>query len=538
MISHRQITCTLDLQDAPPRHAGRIPAHLPLHHFLRLIAGAPHLMEQGAAGSNDDLVSNLLRSGVISDENVAAALRICSRDIFVPDNYREDAFVDAPIRLEDLGINLSAPHMHATMLEALDVRPGMSILDVGTGCGVVAAACALLTGRQGIVVGIDIRRECCSMARTNVETLSSNSSVFIRDATPKIHFECLNAFLLAGTPHIGAYDRIHVGASCPPERLNPFLKLLKPHGGLIVVPVAPSDLRIIIRQSNGTLAQKVISQVRFSDIEVPSDAEIVLAALRAERKSRMIESVPASTFDADMAAIASTMRWNGALTKQQLSSSPAGVLDQLPPSPYGPGSPLADVLGQPDCALAASDWAIPVHSAVLCQRCELLRARAKSGMADATFTSVVVPEHFSRRSIDLFVQYLYHDTLECGPEEAAEVIHVAQYFGVPRLVQLCEGKLARMLKSAARSDRAVENAAETAASLLALAHNQQLPHLQSVAVDFVVSHHNIVSSTDAYASLSRDQINVVASEACRQLSTAKGLLKDINRMATEGFPEL
>lgn len=57
--------------------------------------------------------------------------------------------------------------------------------------------------------------------------------------------------------HVAMYDRVHVGASCPPDRLQSLLRLLKPEGGLIVVPVSPSDLRIITKRPNGSIVQKV-----------------------------------------------------------------------------------------------------------------------------------------------------------------------------------------------------------------------------------------------------------------------------------------
>jgi protein-L-isoaspartate O-methyltransferase len=39
------------------------------------------------------------------------AMRLCSRDLFVPEEYREDAFMDTPIRVEEHDFNISAPHM-------------------------------------------------------------------------------------------------------------------------------------------------------------------------------------------------------------------------------------------------------------------------------------------------------------------------------------------------------------------------------------------------------------------------------------------
>lgn len=69
-------------------------------------------------------------------------------------------------------------------------------------------------------------------------------------------FELVNVFM-PPERHLGAYDRVHVGASCPADRVQLLLQLLKPEGGVIVVPVAPNDLRVITKKMNGAVAQKV-----------------------------------------------------------------------------------------------------------------------------------------------------------------------------------------------------------------------------------------------------------------------------------------
>ena len=51
-------------------------------------------------------------------------MRVCPRNAFVPQAHADQAFVDAPIRLDDLDFNISAPHMHATCLEALQLQLG------------------------------------------------------------------------------------------------------------------------------------------------------------------------------------------------------------------------------------------------------------------------------------------------------------------------------------------------------------------------------------------------------------------------------
>lgn len=44
----------------------------------------------------------------------------------------------------------------------------------------------------------------------------------------------------------GRYDRVHVGAACPADRLPELLRLLKPSGGLLMAPV-DNDLRVIVK---------------------------------------------------------------------------------------------------------------------------------------------------------------------------------------------------------------------------------------------------------------------------------------------------
>jgi len=78
--------------------------------------------------------------------------------------------------------------------------------------------------------------------------------------------------------------------------------------------------------------------------------------------------------------------------------------------------------------------------------------------------------------------------------------------------------------------------AETAAQLLALAFDHSLPHLQAVALDFVVSNFEVVSKTEAYAALSRDHVALVAAEACRLHSRTKELLTEVSKKAPLADP--
>lgn len=57
-------------------------------------------------------------------DKVFRAMSVCPRGHFVPRRHQNEAYVDMPIRVDQWGFNISAPHMHATALEALDIKPG------------------------------------------------------------------------------------------------------------------------------------------------------------------------------------------------------------------------------------------------------------------------------------------------------------------------------------------------------------------------------------------------------------------------------
>ena len=54
---------------------------------------------------------------------------------FVLPSMANDAYLDQPLRFSTMGFNISAPHMYAMCLEALQPLPGERVLDIGSGSG-------------------------------------------------------------------------------------------------------------------------------------------------------------------------------------------------------------------------------------------------------------------------------------------------------------------------------------------------------------------------------------------------------------------
>jgi hypothetical protein len=81
------------------------------------------------------LVESLKASSVITSARVEDAMLTLPRGLFVPDDLQDEAYVDSPLRLASMGFNISAPHMYGVCLETLNIQPGNSFLDIGSGCG-------------------------------------------------------------------------------------------------------------------------------------------------------------------------------------------------------------------------------------------------------------------------------------------------------------------------------------------------------------------------------------------------------------------
>jgi len=63
------------------------------------------------------------------------------------------------------------------------------------------------------------------------------------------------------------FDQVCVGATVPTDKMHLLLPLLEPEGGKLLAPVE-HDLRLYTRTADGKLRQRLVSSVRFSDLEV------------------------------------------------------------------------------------------------------------------------------------------------------------------------------------------------------------------------------------------------------------------------------
>ena len=70
----------------------------------------------------------------ITDQAVLDAMLKVPRHLFIPESHRMFAYQDTPVSIGH-GQTISQPYIVALMTQALELKPGMKVLEVGTGSG-------------------------------------------------------------------------------------------------------------------------------------------------------------------------------------------------------------------------------------------------------------------------------------------------------------------------------------------------------------------------------------------------------------------
>ncbi|KFK34124.1 hypothetical protein AALP_AA5G104400 [Arabis alpina] len=205
---------------------------------------------------NKAMVENLQSYGIITCDEVAKAMEAIDRGIFVPD--RSSAYVDSPM-LIGYNATISAPHMHSLCLQLLEnhLKPGMRVLDVGSGTGYLTACFAVMVGSEGRAIGVEHIPELVASSIKHIE--ASAASPLLKEGSLSVHVGDGRQ----GWAEFAPYDAIHVGAAAPeiPEAL---IDQLKP-GGRLVIPVGNlfQDLKVVDKNSDGSVSIKSETSVRY-----------------------------------------------------------------------------------------------------------------------------------------------------------------------------------------------------------------------------------------------------------------------------------
>lgn len=227
----------------------------------------------GGGSSQATLVDHLVATGRLSSPRAAAALRAVDRGAFVAAFERnggdaaKHAYVDSPLAI-GCGQTISAPHMHAAVLDVLDdvLAPGAAVLDVGCGSGMLTALFWHLVKPGGRVVGVDKHAELVALSRPAVAAAAPGAL-----ATGGITLRVANVLAPGALAGDGPFDAIHVGAAAEsiPAAL---VDALKP-GGKMVLPVGPEGgaqvLQLVTKDAGGAVRVRDLLQVQYVPLTPP-----------------------------------------------------------------------------------------------------------------------------------------------------------------------------------------------------------------------------------------------------------------------------
>lgn len=197
-----------------------------------------------------NMVAQQIRPWEVIDERVLDTLQRVPREHFVDPEYLGLAFADVAVPIgEDQ--SMMKPVQEARMLQALNVQPGESVLEIGTGSGFVTACLAHL---GGIVTSYEIHQALSEKAGQRLSELKvKNVELVVGDA--------LQASLAPGS-----FDVIATTGSLPvyAETLE---QLLAPGGRLfVVVGEAPAMEALLISR---TAAGEIWKEALFETVLPP-----------------------------------------------------------------------------------------------------------------------------------------------------------------------------------------------------------------------------------------------------------------------------
>ena len=176
--------------------------------------------ETAFAEARNKMVEEQIQGRDITDPEVLSAMAKVPRHCFVPPEYLSEAYADHPLPI-GYGQTISQPYVVALMTQHLAIRPGDTVLEIGTGSGYQAAILAELTDQ---VYTIEI-----------IEPLGQQAAATLKKLGYNVHGKIGDGYY--GWEENAPFDAIIV--TCAPDHVpQPLLKQLK-DGGRMVIPVGP-----------------------------------------------------------------------------------------------------------------------------------------------------------------------------------------------------------------------------------------------------------------------------------------------------------
>ena len=193
------------------------------------------------------MVNHQLRRRGIKDPRVLAAMERVPRHLFVPPEWRWEAYADYPLPIGN-GQTISQPYIVARMTEALELTGTEKVLEIGTGSGYQTAILSELSAQVYTIERIPALSEA---AQERLRALGyTNVRFFTGDGTE-------------GLPEEAPFDRIIATGGLPrvPETLLDQLT----DSGILVAPVGGHGFQHLlqVKKQGDTFSKVDLGGCRF-----------------------------------------------------------------------------------------------------------------------------------------------------------------------------------------------------------------------------------------------------------------------------------
>lgn len=196
-------------------------------------------------GQRAIMCSDLKAKG-LAGEAVLGAMNRIPRHLFLESSFHQHAYQDKafPIAADQ---TISHPSTVAWQSELLELRPGMKVLEIGTGSGYQAAVLCELGVK---LFSIERQKALFDFSKKMLLQLGYRAELKFGDG-------------FKGMPVFAPFDRVIVTCGAPfvPKALLAQLTT----GGIMIIPVGEGTQKMvkITKQSDGSFVQKVLGDAAF-----------------------------------------------------------------------------------------------------------------------------------------------------------------------------------------------------------------------------------------------------------------------------------
>jgi len=206
-------------------------------------------LSRDVSRARERMVEKQIAARGVRDQRVLDAMRRVPREAFVEPGFEEFAYEDGPLPIGE-GQTISQPYIVALMIEAAEVKPADTVLEVGAGSGYAAAVLSRIAGR---VHAIERHPALAEAARRRLRALGyDNIELAVGDGT-------------TGLPQAAPFDAILVSAGGP--EAPPALKDQLAIGGRLIIPIGATErrqtLRKVTRRSETEYDEEDLGAVMF-----------------------------------------------------------------------------------------------------------------------------------------------------------------------------------------------------------------------------------------------------------------------------------